>query len=220
MRLENLKEFIKTTNKSKSTIYRFYKKNEDLMAETKMKNRLRLFPREHAKYFDSEIMFDENKLLRQENKSMKNLIDGLVDKDSLATTFWYLDWSFFVTVAYKAERNQQSCFRQMHALYDYLVERYGTKTEIRLFFATEQFTNRKGYHNHMVLYLSNEKLHDTIVNEIHEFFSFDRVEHKPYDRYKAGVFYISKEGLVNEDWDILFEDDKLRQKINPLGFIA
>lgn len=220
MRLENLKEFIKTTGKSKSTIYRFYNKNVDLKAEWKLRNGVRLFPKEHAKYFDSEIMFDENKLLRQENKSMKNLIDGLVDRDSLATTFWYLDWSYFVTVAYKAERNQQSCFRQMHALYDYLVKGYGKRTDIRLFFATEPFANRKGYHNHMVIYLSNEKLHETIMNEMQEFFSFDRVEHKPYDRYKAGVFYIAKEGLVNEDWDILFDDDKLRQKLNPLGFIA
>lgn len=35
MKFENLKEFIRRSKKSKSTIYRFYKKNDDLFSETK-----------------------------------------------------------------------------------------------------------------------------------------------------------------------------------------
>lgn len=66
MKYENLKTFIKSTKSSKSTIYRFYKKNEELWSETQFKNGKRLFPVDHARYFDSEIMFDENKILRQE----------------------------------------------------------------------------------------------------------------------------------------------------------
>jgi RHS repeat-associated protein len=114
MKYEKIKEFIKSTKSSKSTIYRFYKKNEDLFAETKFTNGKRFFPTDHARYFDSEIMFDENKILRQENQSMRNLIDSLADKESLLHTFWYMDWSFFFTVAYKNERNKNSCFKQMH----------------------------------------------------------------------------------------------------------
>lgn len=38
-KLENLKEFIKRTNKSKSKIYRFYKINQDLFSETVLKKR-------------------------------------------------------------------------------------------------------------------------------------------------------------------------------------
>jgi len=114
MKYENLKKFIISTKSSKSTIYRFYKKNEDLFAETDLKNGKRMFPSDHARYFDSEIMFDENKALRQENQSMRNLIDCLADKQSLQHTFWQMDWSFFFTVAYKGDRNKTSCFKQMH----------------------------------------------------------------------------------------------------------
>lgn len=214
MKIENINEFIKTTKTSKSTIYRFYKKNDELWNETKMKNNKRMFPKDHAKYFDSEIMFDENKVLRQENQSMRNLIDCLMDKDSLQRKLWYMDWTFFVTVAYKAERNQKSCFKMMNGLYDNLIAKYGERTEIRLFFTTEPFTNRTGYHNHFVVYVSDSKLHETVLDEIKDFFAYNRVDAGLYDKYKAGLFYASKEGLVNEDWDILgnrlSSTDKLR----------
>ena len=208
MKYENLKEFLRTTKKSKSTIIRFYNKNRDLAEERKMKGNKRLYPVSHARYFDSEIMFDENKVLRQENQSMRNLIDNLVDKDSLQFRLWQLDWSFFITVAYRLEREKKSCFRQMHALYEHLEQKYGDVNALRLFFTSEPFTNRKGYHNHIVLNITNKKLHEEILNEIKEFFSYDRVEVGIYDKYKAAVFYMSKEGTINEDWDILGNDLK------------
>ena len=83
MKYENITAFRITTKSSKSKVYRFYKKNEELWSETKLKSGKRLFPVDHARYFDSEIMYDENKILRQENQSMRNLIDCLVDKESL-----------------------------------------------------------------------------------------------------------------------------------------
>jgi hypothetical protein len=91
----------------------------------------------------------------------------------------------------------------MHGLYDYLNEKHGTSTGLRLFFTTEPFTNRKGYHNHFVIYIENKKLHEQIVTEIQEYFNYDRTEVSSYDRYKAGVFYISKDGLNGEDWDFI-----------------
>lgn len=203
MKYEKIKEFIKSTKSSKSTIYRFYKKNEDLFAETKFTNGKRFFPIDHARYFDSEIMFDENKILKQENQSMRNLIDCLADKEGLQHTFWQMDWSFFFTVAYKAERNKTSCFKQMHGLYDYLNEKYQDSTELRLFFTTEPFTNRKGYHNHFVIYIEDKKLHEQIVTDIQEYFNYDRTDVSTYDRYKAGLFYMSKDGLSGEDWDFI-----------------
>jgi hypothetical protein len=203
MKYENIKEFIISTKSSKSTIYRFYNKNEDLFAETKKPNGKRLFPTDHARYFDSEIMFDENKILRQENQSMRNLIDCLADKESLQHTFWQMDWSFFFTVAYKAERNKTSCFKQMHGLYDYLNEKYQDSTELRLFFTTEPFTNRKGYHNHFVIHIEDKRLHEQIVADIQEYFSYDRTDVSIYDKYKAGLFYMSKDGLNGEDWDFI-----------------
>lgn len=203
MKIENIKEFIKRTKTSKSTIYRFYKKNLELWDETKIKSNKRVFPVDHAKYFDSELMFDENKVLRLENQSMRNVIDCLMDKDSLQNKLWYMDWSLFVTVAYKAERNKKSCFRMMHALYESLITKYGDSTEIKMFFTTEPFANRAGYHNHFVLYCSNSKLHEQVKSEIGDFFVNDKIDIKFYDKYKAGLFYSAKMGLINEDWDIL-----------------
>lgn len=203
MKHENLKEFIASTKTSKSTIYRFYRKNKELFEETKMKNGKRVFPIEHLKYFDSEIMFEENKVLRMENQSMRNLIDCLVDKNSLQYRLWQLDWDFFFTIAYKSDRNKKSCFRQMHSVYETLISKYGDETGVRIFFTTEPFTNRTGFHNHFVLHVENKKLHQQIVEEIKRHFSYDRVDVGIYDRYKAGLFYVSKDGLVNEDWDVL-----------------
>lgn len=162
MKFENIKEFIITTKCSKSKIYRFYKKNEDLFGETKMKSGKRIFPVDHGRYFDSEIMFDENKLLRQENNSMKNLIDCLVDKESLQYRLWQLNWDFFFTVAYKNDRNKKSCFRQMNAVYEEIIKNYGNDTDVRLFFTTEPFANRAGHHNHFVLHIGNKNLHEEI----------------------------------------------------------
>ncbi|MEN9323290.1 MAG: hypothetical protein RL699_1070 [Bacteroidota bacterium] len=202
IKYEDLKEFIVSTKTSKSTLYRFYAKNEELFEETKKKGRKRVFPIEHIKYFDSEIMFDENKVLRMQNQSMKNLINGLMDRESLPTRLWYLEWNFMFTVAYKLERNKNSCYRQMSGLYEMLEKNYGTDTSIRLFFTTEPFSSRKSFHNHFVLQIGNKKLHELVVSDVKEYFSYDRVDVGIYDQFKAVLFYVAKEGLVNEDWDI------------------
>jgi hypothetical protein len=203
MKIENIKEFSKRTKTSKSTIYRFYKKNEELWSNTKLKNNKRLFPVEHAKYFDSEIMYDENKILVQENRSMKNVIDCLMDKDSFQSQLWFMEWSFFVTVAYAHERNKKSCYRMMNGLYEALATKYVNRAQIKLFFTTEPFTNRKGYHNHFVLHCSDTRLHEEIAADIAIYFDGNRLQIEPYNRYEAGLFYMVKEGLVNDDWDIL-----------------
>ena len=201
--IENVKEFERRTKKSKSTIYRFYKKNTELWDDTILKGNKRLFPVEHAKYFDSEIMYDENKVLRQQNHHMRNLIDHLMDKDSFLTSLWYKDWTYFVTVAYKAERNKTSCFKQMNGLYDYLIEKYGSECSLRMFFTTEPFTNRTGYHNHFVINISKKALHQQVMNDIEEYFQYDKVDVDAYNRYEAAIFYSAKGGLVNEDWNIM-----------------
>jgi hypothetical protein len=126
-----------------------------------------------------------------------------MDRNSLSTQLWNLEWSFFCTVAYSADRNKKSCFKQMHGLYEHLSTKFGDDTALRMFFTTEQFTNRTGFHNHFVLNIGNRKLHNEVLNEIKLYFSFDRVDLSPYDQFKAGLFYASKEDLVNEDWDII-----------------
>ncbi|MBY8963865.1 hypothetical protein KJK34_13980 [Flavobacterium sp. D11R37] len=201
MKYEKMNKFIKTTGKSRTTIYRFYEKNPELKEETKLKGNRRYIPEGHAKYFDSEKMFDEYKTLEQQNKSMRNLLECLADKDSFPSLFWHMDWSFFYTIAYKTERNKKSCFKVMTAMYEHLLNKFGEETGLRLFFTTEQFTNRKGCHSHFVIHVDNKKLKEAIVNEIAVFFEYDRVEVKIYDRNQAGVYYIAKDGLQGEDWD-------------------
>ncbi|TPD73664.1 hypothetical protein [Flavobacterium microcysteis] len=200
---EKVNEFVITAGISRSTLYRFYKKNQEFWQETKLKNSKRLVPSTHAKYFDSEALFDELKTAQLENKSLRNLITCLADKDTLPRTFWDMDWSFFIMVAYQAERNKKSCFRLMHQLNEELTEKYGDDTKIRMFFTTEPFTNRKGYHNHFTLYIENKKLEPQACNDIKKFFEYDRIDITAYDMFKAGLFYMAKEGLQGDDWDIL-----------------
>ena len=54
---------------------------------------------------------------------MKNLIDCLVDKESLQYRLWQLDWDFFFTMAYRSDRNKKSCFRQMNAVYEEIIKK-------------------------------------------------------------------------------------------------
>ncbi len=213
MKIESLKESIKRTKKSKSTITRFYRRNLELKMAVKLNRGKNYYPIEHARYFDSEIMFDENKLLQQENDAMRNVIDCLMERDSLQMKLWYMNWTFFCTVAYKSERNKKSFFRMMHGLYEMSIERFGDNTEIRLFFTTEAFGNRIGYHNLFSVYISKEALKEEILDEIALYFENDRFDVKLYDRYKAGLFYMAKEGLVSEDWDIL--GNNLKQNDTP-----
>lgn len=208
MKHENLKEFITSTKTSKSTVYRFYRKNQELKNDITVRNGKNYYPTEHVKYFSSEVMFDENKVLKQQNQSMKNLINGLMDRQSLPTRLWYLDWDFVFTVSYKLERNKNSCYRQMSGLYEMLEKKYGNDSTFRLFFTTEPFAERKGYHNHFVLQVGNKKLHEEVVEYVKEYFSYDRVSAGAYDPFKAALFYVAKakEGLVNEDWDLMGND--------------
>src|SRR6218665_26041 len=198
---ETIKQFITTAKTSRSSLCMFYKKNDGLWEETKLKFNKRLIPKTHTKYFDTEILFDELQTALLETKSLKRLIDLIADKETLPTTFWNLEWTFFFTIAYKAERNKKSCFRLMTAMFENLNSKYGDSSDMRIFFTTEPFTNRKGYHNHFVIYVQEKQIHSQIVQDIQKFFEFDRVDLSVYDKYKAGLFYMSKEGLENEDWN-------------------
>jgi hypothetical protein len=209
MKYEKMDKFIKTIGKSRTTVYRFYDKNPEFKDETKLKSNRRYIPVEHAKYFDSEKMFDEYKALEQQNKSMKNLLECLANKDAVPALLWHMDWTFFYTIAYKVERNKKSCFRVMSAMYEHLLKKFGPDTALRLFFTTEPFTNRKGYHSHFVIYIENDKVREAVVTEIADYFSYDRVEAKVYDRNQAGVYYIAKDGLQGEDWDFRKDDKQI-----------
>ena len=205
MKYENINKFAKRVGRSGRTIYRFYNKNVDLREETKKKGGRRLIPLTHKKYWNTDILFDDNKTLVKDNREAKNLIDYLYKNDNpLAIKFWHMKWSMFVSVDYKYERSKTYCFSAMSALYEELVKKYRNDTVLRMFFVTEPFANRNnGQHNHASLYISNEKLRPVILHDINQFFKYDRVDCSDYTKYKGGLFYMMKQGMQGEDWDIL-----------------
>lgn len=99
----------------------------------------------------------------------------------------------------------------MTAMYQELENKYGNSIDIRLFFTNEPFNLRNGHHNHFVINVFNRFYVESIAENMRVFFSYDRDDIVGYVKYKAGFFYMTKEGLVNEDWDILHNnlDDKL-----------
>lgn len=208
MELEHIDKFCKRIKYGRNKVFKFYKNHKELKSETRLIKNKRMVPVSHEKYFNLDEMIGENKALIAERESTRNLIDCLIDKNSLVLKFWQMQWHFFVTIAYKLERNKKSCYRQIFSFYDDMIDKYGNESGLNLFFTTEPFTNRKGFHNHLVIGVGDVNLRQQIAEEIRTYFSYDRVDIKPYDRYKAGLFYMSKEGLVGDDWDILGNDLK------------
>jgi hypothetical protein len=205
MKYEKVDEFAKRVGINRRTIFRFYAKNANLKGETKIKGGSRIIPISHQKYWNTDILFDENKLLNSENRMMRSLIDQLYKNDNpMAIKLWQMNWSLFVTIDYKLEYSKIACFNVMHKLYEKLELKYGSSTALRMFFVTEPFSNRNnGQHNHIMLYVEDEACKTMILSEIHSFFMYDRVDYHDYCKYKAGFHYMTKQGLSGEDWDIL-----------------
>jgi hypothetical protein len=205
MKYEHIEKFATRVGKTRRTIYRFYNKNEDLREQTKIKNGKRFIPIEHKKFWNTEVLFDENKNLSDSNHNMRNLLDYLHDnRNPLANKLWGFDWSNFVSIDYKFERSKNYSITMMNKLYEMLDEKFGDNTTIRIFFTTEPFANRNnGQHNHMMIYIKNEVFTKLVLNEIKRFFKNDRVDSSKYNKYKGGLFYMMKEGMQGVDWDIL-----------------
>jgi hypothetical protein len=49
-------------------------------------------------------------------------------------------------------------------------------------------------------------LTEAVIEEFKAFFKNDRLDFRKYDKYKAGIYYASKQGLQGENWDILGND--------------
>lgn len=201
---ESIKDFIKRANTSRTTIHRFYKKYPDLLGETIKKKIRRYIPIIHARYFNRETLIEEVRLMEMKNNSMKNIIDHLMDRDSFQTQLWEMGWSFFGTISYASDLNTKTCYNLMTSMFKKLEKNYSEVTDIRIFFTTEPFKLRDGHHNHFVLYVSNPKFKEDIIQDIWDYFSHDRVDIMPYDKYQAGLFYMTKKGLHGDDWDILY----------------
>lgn len=204
MKYENIDKFAERVGVSKRTVYRFYNKYPELRDEVKA-GRPNRYPVEHQKYWKSDLLYDNNQKLSKDIREAKNLLDYLYRNDNpLAVKLWRMKWSLFLTIDYKHERNKTYCFTMMNRLYDNLQTTFDGLSTLRMFFVTEPFANRNnGQHNHLVLYFSNESLKPKILAEVKNNFKYDRVDVSDYTVYKGGVFYMMKNGIQGEDWDIL-----------------
>ncbi len=133
---------------------------------------------------------------------MRNLVAVLEDPNSLPYTLYKMRWDNFITVAYAKVYTPERCFSMMSEIADILETKCGTVIEFRLFFTTESFHRREGYHNHFFLRVGHHEIREYALELIKDYFANDRVDIRSYDSEKAGLFYISKNGLSGIEWDL------------------
>ena len=205
MNLFNLKETSEKTGLSRATIYRYYEKYPELWAETKLKKK-RLIPEAHLNSMTKTNIYAKALALDQQAVQLKRLVELLTDPNTVQYKLYQMDWDYFGTVAFKNEINQKYSYHRMLQAFDYLVEYFGKEIGLRIFFTVEPFTHRGGTHLHFILKVGKGLMTNAVLAELKGFFKNNRIDLKKYDKHKAGIYYISKQGLQGEDWDILGND--------------
>ena len=206
------KELAKILNLNKRTIER--KRKEFIKNNTHMDwFRTDSTPYKYSSNLISEFnpnikeLLNENQNTLNRNKQLSNTIKLLPETFSLnpertltLEQYLYLyDWDYFITIAYEESLPQMECFSIMHRLYDQIENANPNKTT-RMFFTTEPFTDRKGYHNHFILKSSlGEKDIENIINQTTP---KGRIDIRIYDKELAATFYINKHARNNKYWDI------------------
>lgn len=200
----NLKETSEKTGVKRATIYRFYDKNPLLKCETKIVNRKKVIPEHHLPLIAKNNIYTKALKLENQNEQLIRLVDLLSDnvRYPLQYTLYQKQWSWYGTVAFKVDRGKKFCYHQMSQLFDHLNNLFG-KIGLRIFFTLEPFNWRDGMHVHFILNVRNTSKQAEVINELNNYFKGNRVYLEPYDKYQAGIYYISKMGFQNEDWDIL-----------------
>lgn len=152
--------------------------------------------------------------LIKRNYQLARTIDCMHRTNTLEQHLSFLDWNYFVTIAPVDTMSKQKCYSAMSELYE-MIEAYSFGDSTRMFFTTEPFSNRKGYHNHFILKMDGNI--KGVTDFIMQYAPIGRVDVKPYDPELAGVFYICKEGKNGEDWDLFgnrLEQDGLQILMN------
>ena len=203
MKLFNLIETTEKTGRSRASIYRFYILHPHLICEKKFKNKKCLIPEAHLGLIAKTNIYGKHLQLNKDYTQLKRLVDVLAIPESLQLKLYQLDWDWFGTIAFKNNYNTSQSFHRMQQAYHYIILLYGKKTNFRLFYTVEPFTNREGTHIHFVMKVKASYLTKAITEELKKYFVNNRIELQEYDKYKAGVWYISKHGLKGENWDIL-----------------
>lgn len=197
-----MNEFTSTISTSRSTVNRFYKKYKSLKKERKKESRYMLIPESHIKYFRMDLMIEHELKLKKQVEQMKNLLECIRQGDDMQNFLWEMEWDLFATVSYKNIMRALTCVETMNRFYQQIKEIAG-ESEVRLFFTTEAYMDRKGHHNHFVCYCSDKTLIPAIQEHIEHTFSRDQVDLQTYDENDTAIFYITKNGIQGADWDLL-----------------
>lgn len=201
--LFNLKETSKQTGVSRATIYRFYERNPELWDETVIKTKKRLIPESHLNKIVKSNIYAKALAYEEQIEQLKRLVKLLKDPNTTQYRLYQLDWDWFGTIAFKNIYEKEYCFHSFQQAFYKILDEFGLKTDIRIFFTVEPFTNRKGCHIHFILSVSRPAFTKTILDILNDYFKGNRIEIVKYDPFKAGIYYISKNGMQGIDWDIL-----------------
>ncbi|WP_157514538.1 hypothetical protein [Christiangramia portivictoriae] len=194
---------MKVADTSKSSVYRLINKYPHLKKQTKLVSNRKLIPLVFRKYFNMDLMIEDEKRLLDDSNDKKQLIDLILENPNKANFFWKMDWDLFVTVSYKNEMTSLACHNKMTKLFHNLQHYNEHESSLRMLFTTEEYGVRDGRHNHFVLHSTNKSIIPAIELYIKEQFSFDHVYIDDYNKYKPGVHYICKDGLQGDSWDYL-----------------
>lgn len=203
MKLNNLKETTNKTGVSRATIYRFYEKNPQLWAETKINTKKRLIPEKHLNLIAKNNIYVDNIEKDKSIVKQQRLIDLLSNPNTIEYRLYQMQWDWFCTVSFKNEQTKKYCYHEMMQVFSHLLDLYGNEIDLRIFFTVEPYKDRKGHHIHFILRVGDGLLTNAVIAEMKEYYEGNRVDFEPYDKYEAGLFYIAKEGLKAEDWDIV-----------------
>lgn len=146
-----------------------------------------------------------NHELEKRNKQLSNTLQNLPstygyehhpERTITLEQYLYLfKWDYFITLAYKDSLPQMECFSLMHELYHRIEESLPEGT-CRMYFTTEPFTSRAGYHNHFLL--RSDLTQNEIETLINKYTPSGRTDIKNYDKELAAIFYVNKEGRKKE----------------------
>lgn len=201
---EKVDEFAKSVGRSRRTIFRFYAKNANLQEETKIKNGCKMIPITHKKYWNIEALYADNIFLGYENRTMTNTLDALQNSNVLSRKLWFLPWTHVITISPRKERGLDYCTSKMRQFYYLTDNKYGKKTNLRIFFNCEKHKERNGYHMHIVLNVENKKFHQLVLDLLKQDFILDRTDISEYDYRKGFLFYAIKneDDLKTDSWGI------------------
>lgn len=212
MKLYNLKETSEKTGVSRATIYRYYEAHPELWEQTKIKNKKRLIPEEHLNLITKSNIYAKALALDSQVIELRRLVDLLTDPNSIQYRLFQLDWDWFGTISFKNDYSTKNSFHQISQAFDYIINQFGKEIGLRIFFTVEPYAVKNGTHIHFILKVGNGLLREAVLEELKGFFKGNRIDLKKYDKYRAAIFYISKQGLKGEDWDILGNDYSTQRK--------